>query len=137
MVVPWSVLLSKNGTERRLSGLSGACLRRRTVDLIKRGKKATHSRITDAVVQDLRLSAGFHEAVGAEFREVLRQGGLAQAHRLGERTDRHLSGDRQPAKRQQPLLVRKHPQRDADLSALALQSGNVIEGNMMTYIRYC
>ena len=103
-----------------------SALRSRTVDFIERGKKATNSRVTDAVVQDLRLSAGFHEAVCAEFREVLRQGGLAQAHRLGERANRHFSCDREPAERQEPFFVRKHPQRGADLRALAPQLVNLI-----------
>ena len=42
---------------------TGAGLSVRAVDVIERGKKATHSRVIDTVMLHLRLPAGFHEAL--------------------------------------------------------------------------
>ena len=84
-----------------------------------------HARIGDPVPQRLGFAAERDQVLVAHLGEVLRQGGLRQSDRFGERADAGFAPLDQLAQDHQPPLVGERAQDVGDLGGLALERNRI------------
>jgi hypothetical protein len=94
---------------------------RRAVDVVEGRQQFSDPIIRNPVIEGLARSSGGYQAVGSEFRKVLRKGGLAETDLGTERRYRHLACLGQPAEHHQTLLISQKSQRFADDLSLLLK----------------
>src|SRR5690606_1083654 len=77
------------------------------VDLVKEREHPLGSGVANAIEYRLRLLAGSDESLLPQFREVLRERGLAEVHPLHQLAHRELACLGEVAEDQQPAFVRQ------------------------------
>src|SRR5215207_11287513 len=98
-----------------------ASLQFATIDLFQHLQQAQCTLIGHAIMQRLRRAPEFDQPIGAQFRQMLRQGGLAQLDDADQFPDRHLATHGQKAEDQQALFVGEHFQELGGFAGLLRQ----------------
>ena len=89
-------------------------------ELVQRGEEFLDPGIGDPVPQRLALAPEGHQTLGTHLGQMLRQRGLRQADRLGQRVDVGFAAFHQPAQDHQAALVGQRTQDARHLRSLRL-----------------